>query len=175
MDYMLDIETLDTRTSSIVLSIGFVAFNQQGPVADFYANLKTDEQERNGRTLSVGTVEFWMQHKPAYPITNRRDVEDVLLSLSRFVYTATPDGACTVWAKPPSFDLMILESLFKDFGVNIPWNYRVPRCVRTMQDFLTREEVDAIESAHKGVVHDALDDCKLQIEIVNKARSKCPT
>lgn len=173
MDFMLDIETLDTRQSSIVLSIGFVAFDKSGPLDRFYAHLKTDEQERHGRTLSVGTVEFWMQHKPAYPDKDRRDVEDVLLSLRRFVDTTTPDGATHVWAKPPSFDLMILESLFKTFMVNVPWNYRVPRCVRTMQDLLTDEEAIEIANAHTGVAHNALDDCLVQIAIVNKARSKC--
>ena len=58
-DIMLDIETLDTSPSAIVLSIGAVKFNSVGLGDTFYVRLDSDPQLALGRTQSEATLTWW--------------------------------------------------------------------------------------------------------------------
>ena len=66
------------------------------------------------------------------------------------------------WAKPPTFDCVILEHAFHDYRIECPWHYRATRCLNTLQalaplaadppDFpnfvLHRADHDAEQQAH---------------------------
>lgn len=173
MNFMLDIETLDVKPSSIVLSVGLVAFDSLGEIDTFYGHLEPEIQAEKGRTVSVSTVEFWLRHTSVYPWHDRQDPIPLLLAMNKFIQKYAINGEIFMWAKPPSFDFTIMESLYNDFKIVLPWNYRAPRCVRTAQSFLTDDEVLEITSNHKGTAHNAIEDCRLQIAIVNKAKAKC--
>src|SRR5690606_12661716 len=62
---MLDLETLDTASSAVVVSIGAVAFDPYtNAIGDkFYVEMTEDiaEQQKKGRTISGDTVRWWMQ------------------------------------------------------------------------------------------------------------------
>ena len=66
---MVDIETLDTVQSAVVLSIGAVAFDPHTKELGekFYVEFTTDlqAQQRLGRTISADTVTWWMQQGAA--------------------------------------------------------------------------------------------------------------
>lgn len=70
-DAMIDIETLDTRPSAVVLSIGVVLFNRRNADVPFKElNLKfgkrefRDEQIMMGRTISKDTAQWWRGQDP---------------------------------------------------------------------------------------------------------------
>jgi len=171
---MLDIETLGTGPSAIVTSIGAVFFDpQSGQVgAEFYRELNFQDQIDLGRVPTQSTIEFWFSQpkeaQAAFLREGKVSSQQALLELRSFVKDNSDVDKCKPWGNGPSFDLTILESLFKDCQVMHPWHFRNVRCLRTFKEYvfsgkgITRE----------GVYHHALDDCKHQIKIVTEGLKK---
>lgn len=172
--FMVDIETLDTEPTAIVLSIGVVEFNKDGPVrvndqiVSVEANLHTREQYARDRTMSLDTIEWWMDFGARYPKHNRRPPWQGLTE----AFSIFPDDEdFIVWAKPPSFDLTILENLAEQEGVEVPWTRHNRRDVYTVADWLTKSERDAVKGKNLAQ-HNAVADCLEQIDLVVSAWNK---
>lgn len=164
---MLDIETLGTGNSAIVISIGAVLFDPHtGEVgAEFYRKLNFQDQIDRGRRPSQGTIEFWFkQDKDAQVVFTEKGVstEQALNEFKTFVTTNSSYSECKPWGNGPSFDLTIMESLFDDFGILYPWHFRNVRCLRTFKEYV----YDGKDLVREGIYHHALDDCKHQIKVV---------
>lgn len=179
---MLDLETLDTCSSAVVLSIGAVAFDPFSRVIGekFYVELVDDiaAQQRAGRTISGDTVRWWMdqnesakllfskdpiQTDPKAKVANRTSTELALKAFSAFIQRAN-GKECKVWGNGADFDNVVLGTLYEDFGLPKPWSYSKNRCYRTVMD-LTR--MSAFKNApvlpkRQGVYHNALDDALTQ-------------
>lgn len=80
-------------------------------------------------------------------------IDDALRTFARVVQSIE---ATRIWAKPPSFDLVLLEAAFQRCSINIPWHYRTPRDCRTLFDITGAKQPDV------GTAHNALDDAKSQ-------------
>lgn len=147
MDISIDLETLDTATSAVVLSIGACSFNADGVQSKFYRELRLNEQVANGRTISVSTVQFWMREAMAPgayegvlgALLNsdklRSDVYPALVDFHNwFNDHIGTDG--TVWANDPDFDCSIWASMCKSYGVTPegPWKYNQKRSYRTIRE-----------------------------------------
>lgn len=155
---MIDIETLGLKPGSVILSIGAVAFDavtgELGP--EFYGKLDLATSMAMGMTVDPGTIAWWMKQSDearaaafdyaAHPLT-------AVEGLTEFIGMQAPER---VWAKPPSFDLVLLEALFAACHCMIPWHYRSPRDCRTLFDLAN------IEQPKVGTAHDALDDARSQ-------------
>src|SRR3546814_2365974 len=72
-EMMVDLETLDTKNSAVVLSIGAVVWEtlvddagslDYSVVERFYRVLSIDEQLAAGRTVSESTLLWWMRQDP---------------------------------------------------------------------------------------------------------------
>ena len=65
MDVMIDLETLDTSPTAVVLSLGAVAFDPYTHAhgATFYVEFTNflEQQTGVGRTISPSTMLWWMQ------------------------------------------------------------------------------------------------------------------
>lgn len=168
---MLDLETLDTISSAIVVSIGAVAFdpysNAIGPT--FYAeltdNLRT--QQKYGRTISADTVVWWMRQGQAAQqlfipsFSSGNGVRTTTFeALERFAGFVEDNGADRVelWGNGADFDNMILGSLYDSFGQKKPWSYSRNRCFRTMKNHPDAPPLPG----RLGVHHNALDDAMTQ-------------
>ena len=164
---MIDIETLDTKPSSIVLSIGGCLFNSTPCGLNIgeciYLELDTKRQEEVGRTLSLDTVLFWSQQSPGLEQLKSQNnpIENSLEDLRHFIVR---NQVTDVWSKPPHFDLVILESLFSDFGIDFPPKFRSWRDVNTVQ--LIRKGLHMPKIEFIGTQHHALDDAQHQARIV---------
>lgn len=172
---MLDIETLDTRPSAAVLSIGAVSFSIVGGseitvyrTAVWRPSLR-EQLVRWRRTVSADTQEWWakpgMENARAEVITeNVLGVNGTLNELADFVGEEEPDY---VWAQGASFDFPILQELNR---VSRPadssrelWPFWIERDCRTVLG-LPEGGVDreAIAKDLGLVAHDAVDDCLIQ-------------
>lgn len=176
---MVDLETLDTRQSAVVTSIGAVAFDPYavGPSAigdRFYVELTEDlaEQQRRGRTISADTVIWWMRQgqaaqqlfaSPAPPGVERVDTREALARFARFI-EANGGSDSEIWGNGADFDNVILGSLYEDFGVKRPWSYSRNRCFRTMKNIRGVPH----KTERFGVHHNALDDAITQVEHLQK-------
>lgn len=161
---MIDIETLDTKRTSVVIQIGAVVFDydQYGTCAavnEFLVSLPIVEQVRGGRTTSTDTVAFWMSadnHKMLASIiddvyTTSKTVEDLK--------TFFDENPCDrYWFQGPTFDAIILEDLLD----SVPWKFFQVRDQRTVDDLAI--DKDKIKEFKATVNHDALADCHNQID-----------
>lgn len=163
---MLDLETLDTRTSAVVTSIGAVAFDPAGgPLGPkFYLELIEDtrSQQARGRTISGDTVRWWMQQgaqaqqlfsEHPQPGIERTSTVDGLTRFAMFV-EANGGRDVELWGNGADFDNIILGTLYDDFGMRKPWSYSRNRCYRTMKNL----GLSTKKAAKYGVAHNALDD-----------------
>ena len=168
---MLDLETLDTTSSAVVISIGAVAFDPEtNALGDkFYVELTDDiaAQQARGRTISGDTVRWWMQQdalaKRVFSVPPPDGVERVntFKALSRFGLFVAANGARDVelWGNGVDFDNIILGSLYDAFGLNKPWSYSRNRCYRTMKNIGIGPRKPQVR---EGVPHNALDDAITQ-------------
>lgn len=164
---MIDIETMGTGPNAAICSIGACRFDpEKGEIGEtFHEHVTLKDQARK---MDADTVLWWLQQgKAAQEALTEGQTEShllhqVLLWLHDFVHEVEDT---VIWAKPPSFDVHILENAFcNDSMLDTPWHWRNVRCVRTLEKSLGHlVEADNFD----GVAHNALDDA------VNQARRVC--
>ena len=168
---MLDLETLDTAPSAVVVSIGAVAFDPHTNALGgrFYVEMTGDiaDQQKKGRTISGDTVRWWMQQDASAKRVFSVPPPDGVLrvntveALSRFdLFVATNGGGdVELWGNGADFDNVILGSLYDAFGLLKPWSYSRNRCYRTMKSLGIGPRRPQVR---EGVHHNALDDAITQ-------------
>jgi exodeoxyribonuclease VIII len=167
---MLDLETLDSSSKAVVISIGAVAFDPTGELGErFYAELTDDTstQQRVGRVISGATVSWWMRQdvmaKQVFssfpsPSILRYTTLDALTAFSNFVANNGGNDAI-MWGNGADFDNVILGSLYSDFEGPCPWKFYNNRCYRTMKNIGIGPRRPR---SHAGTKHNALDDAVTQ-------------
>lgn len=166
-DIMIDLETLDTTPRSKVLSIAAQQFDEGGPIGEcMYLRPHLSVQDRWGRTTSETTMMFWwgqpasVRDEQLSPL-DRVPVRTCLAELANYCA-----GARFVWAKSPSFDLVILEDLARDAEVQLPRWYQKQRDLRTLLALVGLPSDWAPPKPPEGRdwrPHDPVDDCAWQI------------
>lgn len=170
---MLDLETLATSPDSVILSFAAVKFNPFSLDEDndyrHNLNLKIniDEQIEMGRAVDDSTIEWWGRQPAeirqfAFDDNGRTDLADFVIRLNKFVVAAD-----CIWAQGPVFDIVILENLYRQIGIPVPWPYYTIRDSRTLIKALGKDIVHSRSNAH-----DALEDCKYQAGFVKKIVNK---
>ncbi len=177
-EIMIDLETLDTRSRSVILSVGAVRFVEGDETfrETFYERLELDPQFEHGRTVSQRTLQWWKGQDAAvrdealapddrmFPFT-------AIHKLGLFIGETRP-----IWANGPSFDCILWETLCADFHVEPPWLHNEVRDMRTLREesglprdwepLLTLNDVGLLEEHHP------VYDCMVQIGIVREARRR---
>lgn len=168
---MIDIETIDITARAVVISLGAVAFTfERGAQAQpFFRALKYDDQLRLGRRVSDSTLSFWSKQTDGAREAAFRgfkvDTMEALHELDDWLKTRTHEGSL-VWAYPAAFDLAILEDLYTDFGMTIPWSHRTKRCARTLAHLAGNPQYDEPPSL---IPHHPVSDCHNQIAQAQEA------
>lgn len=169
----IDLETLDTKPSALVLSCGLVAFNPYtGEILDrdYTRFVGLDEQVARGRTISAATVQWWAaQSDEARRVLTDSDEfgNDAAFGLARIrdFFRKHADALDGVWGNGADFDNAILGSLFESFGQQRPWNYGLNRCLRTLKNLALPKTF--VKPARVGTHHHALDDAEYQANYVS--------
>ena len=167
MDIMFDLETLGTTPDCVVLTLGAVKFDPRNGTIDpegLLLKINADEQFSMGRTHSEDTLSWWSNQAPeiqeaAFGEQGRLSVVDAADQFHRFVWNSD-----RVWSQG-SFDVNIMEHLFRQLEKPLPWNYWQVRDSRTLFDFVDGE-LD--RSKH----HDAFEDAVAQAKGVCRALKK---
>lgn len=157
---MIDIETLDTLPTAMILSIGAVAFDPELPAnrdEHFYAQIDLHCAPQLG-TIDISTFRWWLQQsdeaRKAIAKPGGTSINCALLDLSEFI---GPTAEAEIWASPATFDIPILEHAYRQCGLTVPWHYRNVRCWRTLRETL---RIAPIKSA---IEHHALSDAQAQV------------
>ncbi|HEX5933759.1 MAG TPA: 3'-5' exonuclease [Pseudorhizobium sp.] len=167
-DLMIDIETLGSRPGSVILTIGAVSFDAEtGQMGEeFYAAIDPATAAEVGLTTDIATMIWWMKQSDEArqaAFSGLTPIGTALAELGDYVRRA---DASRVWAKPPSFDLILLEAAFRACGIDVPWHFRTHRDCRTIFD------LTGTLQPNFGTAHNALDDAKGQAFGVIAAYSK---
>lgn len=165
--FMLDLETLDTERTAIVLSIGLVRFDETNILSTQGWNLFTKEQLEAGRTMSLDTIEWWMDYGDRYPKKNRVH-PTVALTDFRLYFpdeADAKDASYTIWAKPSTFDVPMIEHLMGTYGIKVPWNRKHVRNVYTATHKVPKDVRDKIK-AENATAHNAVADCVEQVRLL---------
>lgn len=155
----IDLESLSLQPDAVVLSIGAAAFTLVGGVVKtFYAVLEQPTQIEHGRSISPSTVQWWEKQSREAQEAYVGPGKDTLTVLRQFAdwFRSIP-SLSGVWGFGSDFDNAMLQSLYREYGVPVPWPYRMNRCGRTITACLPQRR-----PPNTGTHHNALDDATYQ-------------
>jgi len=165
---MIDIETLDTAPSALVLSCGWAWFDTNGVLASGQQAFDNVAQLRLGRTISAGTVRWWKSQVALLPpevpgATIWQAFAGMLASRPR----GREDDAL-VWANSPSFDLTILRHWAAQMRTEPFWRFASERDYRTWKHHAHMANDAACEAAKKKGEEPAQSDLWTYVDNENK-------
>lgn len=158
---MIDIETLDTRSTGVILSIGAVAFNETSMGHIFHRSIDIDSCLKLGMTVSGSTIVWWMDQPDAARKLFQRQGIHIMNVLDNFSRAFDWVKIDEVWANGTNFDLVILGNAFDRAGLRCPWPYYKARDYRTVKNMFPPELVNELR-VEPRVEHDALEDARSQ-------------
>lgn len=151
---MVDLETLAVSPRSAILTLGAVHFDPYGSgyTDSIYFRLNLDDQDKLGREVDPNTLDWWAKQdskimEEAFSSDNRIGIEEGLNKFHKFAW-----GCTCFWSHGATFDLVILEDLYKQLNRSTPWNFWQLRDTRTIFDLGIDPEMP------KESKHDALQD-----------------
>lgn len=162
---MVDLETLDTTATGVILSIGATRFDRNGLIADwlFYTTLDIDQQLHAGRTVSGNTFKWWLgqneaaRNDIASPSKPTKGVVDALTAFSEWCLASPFDG---IWGYGAEFDNAMLANLYRTFGLQAPWMHWQSRCYRTLKGLHPDVDLPERVGTHHNALHDAVHQAR---------------
>lgn len=146
----IDLETLDTTRTAVILEIGITVGDETGKVIEqFQIFPNVSEQIAAGRTVSGDTVLWWMKQDGVIQAeqanAKRYSVDDTRAELESFLKQHA--DAQYVLGNAPSFDCDIVA----DFLGHKPWNFWIERDVRTARMKVSMGERFDNKAEHSGL------------------------
>lgn len=156
-DLMIDLETLGTEPEAPIISIGAVFFDVEkkalGPT--FYMALDINEQIKRGRHPTGDTIKWWLGQADAAKRVFHEKAKpsfEVLSLLQQWIKANNPK--VFVWGNGSTFDISLMENIFRMYNIECPWNYNKIMDLRTFKRFQAKGAKVVIP----GTAHNALDD-----------------
>jgi hypothetical protein len=151
---MIDLETMATGPSATVLTLGAVTFNPwgNGYSDKLYSRVDIDDQDALGREVDPNTLDWWSKQdtaimEEAFSPDDRIPLKEAVDRFHKFAW-----GCDTFWSHGATFDLVIMENLYRQLGKPLPWNFWQLRCTRTLFDLGWDPDMP------KANKHNALED-----------------
>ena len=165
---MIDMETMAVSPNAVVLSLGAVHFNpySQGYGEKIYFKIDLDDQDKLGREIDPETIKWWGRQDPAimeeaFSEEGRIPLVDAMDQFHKFAW-----GCSAFWSHGATFDLVIIENIYRQLGKPLPWSYWQLRDTRTLFDLGFDPDMP------QGSKHDALQDAIRQAVGVQNIYSK---
>lgn len=175
---MIDIETLDTASTAVVVSIG-MSFDSEDGIKSMQWNLAIGDQVKHGRTIGADTVDWWLKQDKTVWAANREGEMQPAQALRLFsdalfdLYRQNGDKL-EIWANGITFDCVILESLCKTYAVPLPWKYWELRDARTIYALGKQLGVDSYQRKD-NMAHGAWQDAEYQLRRLKHIESLLDT
>lgn len=184
---MIDLETLDTKPTAAIVSIGAVRFDllEQKLADEFYRVVEIESCMSMGLTVGSSTIKFWTQQSKEArdifsdkaQITDSSSIQQALQGLTYFL-SINPSGEAPsypiLWGNPAMFDNAILTNAYQRCILPYPVDRRNNRCYATIKRTFDPQNL-LIPKIENRVEHHALDDAKFQaqhlINIITAMRS----
>lgn len=167
-DIMLDLETLGTRHDAMIIQIGACYFDREtGEIGRAFSVNIDPKGYEDKFTIDYGTIAWWFQQSDAARravMGNTLSLEEALRILGDFFFD--PSDVC-IWSHA-TFDMPILANAFNIVGIKNRLPFRNARDIRTLMDLAG----PSAPMSRDGIHHNALDDCKYQVEYCVQAMQK---
>jgi len=164
---MIDLETLGTKPTSAILSIGACYFEPDtGKIGDTFYQRIDFASAMKSRDVDAETIKWWFgqKKKARLEITQVADSHEVaMIFLHAFIINYRATDEVQVWSNGASFDVVLLEDCYNH---QPPWKYWNIRDVRTIVE-LSKGLVDKKDIERTGIKHNALDDAIYQARFVS--------
>lgn len=165
-DLSLDIETLDTEPSAVILQIGvcvFDALTMTRPVNTLCLQVRAHQPNR---TVNAKTLLWWMEQDQRAiddvvvgAVTSTVTLKEQLAKLSTYIATYLTPKTGAIWCKGSGFDAAILAHAFAQHGMAVPWEHYQVENMRTLLHASKRLEFDIKKRVSANTApHDALSD-----------------
>ena len=162
---MLDLETLGTKSDSVILSIGAASFNEESIISEFYTAINVKSCVEMGLKMYPDTVCWWANQPYAAKKGIFESTTTLPVALSDFSLwirsmEANHLDSVRMWGNGEDFDNVLLREAYLRIGVppsRIPWHFRNNMSYRTLKNLLPHIEIERV-----GEHHNALDDAKSQ-------------
>ena len=169
-DIMIDIESLDTSPNCVILTIGAVRFDPKGMGVVERLELRPtiDEQtEQFNRVINEDTLRWWSEQSPealdeAMGDRDRVSFAECMETLYKFCWNRR-----AVWSNGASFDIVAMESAWRNLGMRIPWPYYTVRDTRTLYEIAGVSLKD--KKYGTKTTHKAVEDAEHQAIVVQDA------
>ncbi|QNK63967.1 3'-5' exoribonuclease [Pedobacter sp. PAMC26386] len=170
---MVDIETMGSKSYSVICSIAAVEFDLATGETGRTFNCNIDIQSCMNAGLNVDgdTILWWLKQSEEARLNilvNPEQLVIALLNFTEFVDGLSPDQL-KVWGNSARFDLGIIENALQTKGQTVLWKHWNERDVRTLVS-LAPEVKKGIPFI--GTRHDALADCHHQIKYCSATYKK---
>lgn len=167
VDVMIDLETLDNKSSAAVVSIGACTFDRMtGKIIDtFYRRIDMEAAIASGGTCSGSTLIWWLQQDDDARIELTKGGSKISVAMEDFIKFLPAN--CVVWGNGSSFDISILDVTFERLKLTAPWKFWDVRDVRTVLD-IASHLVKKSDVPFVGTKHNALSDAIHQATYVAK-------
>jgi hypothetical protein len=162
---MVDIETLGTKSNSVICSMAAVNFSlETGEVGrTFYRTIDIQSCLDLNLKIDGSTLKWWLTQNTIAIcdlLENNIELPVALENFWSWFKNNRLDGV-KVWGNGSRFDLGLLGDAHVACGMVLPWKHSDERDVRTLVSLRPKIK----ESMHfDGVKHNPLDDCLHQIK-----------
>lgn len=155
---MLDLETLDTSPTALILAIGAVKFGRTELGDVFYMAIDIQSCLDKDLTISGSTLTWWLEQSleaQAEAFKGTIQLPEALRHFAEFL----EDSDIKVWGNGAAFDNVILANAYRACGIPVPWKFWNDRCYRTLKN-----ERPEVPLERVGTHHNALDDAISQAQ-----------
>lgn len=176
---MIDLETLDTAPSSIILEMGLVTFEMNSSLySPTILTPSIKAQLISGRTQSDETLDWWrtQSQRTDRSVATQLYIKDLLNGTPpethspEKIYDTLRDTIAevtgSIWCKGASFDFPIIRSYFQTYGLRDPIPYHKQMCLRTAINLAKSQGM--VPEKRGTTSHTAHGDCLTQIEQVRE-------
>lgn len=167
---MLDTETYALGPDALVLSLGACYFDLEEVGNSIYMVLDRGDQWGK-REIDPEVLKWWdEQGDEAREVLDapQTPVIHVLQSVIDFVDAWADDPATVeVWSKGSDFDNVVLNTLYRDFKMKSPFNFRNYRCYRTLASIAHPFKAYDLP-VREGPAHNALSDAQFQAAMAGR-------
>lgn len=181
---MLDLETWGQGSNSVIVQLSAVEFDiKSGEIGEIF-NMYIDPNSciSNGLKIEPDTILWWLGQSDdarstlLKSINLAKECENTLLKVLTYFESWIKirfNRDKMIWGRGPRFDFGILTDAYKALGIEIPWDFRNERCVRTMEWLRPeiKKSVSLVDSvghgSEGGGLHNGVTDAIYQAKYVS--------
>ena len=174
LNLMVDLETASTKENAAILSWAMVPFIADGGecgIDPFYMTVNLTSCFMAGMDFDRSTQDWWMEQDAEARAEVMKGGESNILSVTRNAFcwlsSLSERYDLYMWCRGIDFDLPKMEWCFRNLlEQEAPYRYSHKMDVRTVLKFMG---VDQSQFPFIGVKHNAEDDCRHDIRMIQHA------